>query len=62
MKWVVFKRGDRILAAYTIKGTFPGELRATKELLAAENRCRPEDIKVELRCDLQRTTKERKNA
>ena len=37
-QWLVFKDRDtgRELAAYTIRGTAPGERRATIELLAAE--------------------------
>ncbi len=38
-KWIVFKdtQTGRELCAYTIRGTFPGELEATRELLAHEN-------------------------
>lgn len=35
--WCVFSYNHKELAAYTIDGTFAGELEATKELLAAEN-------------------------
>ena len=44
--WVVFTYQGRELAAYTVRGTFPGEMEATKELLAAEHSCRQEDIQV----------------
>ena len=36
-QWLVFYHGDRELAAYTLRGTFPGEAEATAELLAQEN-------------------------
>lgn len=36
-KWVVFYHEDRELCAYTAFGTFPGEVDATKEMLAYEN-------------------------
>jgi len=36
------------LGGYTLRGTFAGEMQATKELLAAENGCRPEDIRTEI--------------
>lgn len=37
--WKVFTDSEtgRELCAYTIRGTFPGELEATRELLAHEN-------------------------
>ncbi len=44
--WLVFYYGDRELAAYTVRGTFPGEREATVELLAAENKIPPEAIRM----------------
>lgn len=46
-KWVMFYLNGRALGGYTVQGTFPGELEATKESLAAEYGCKPEDIEVE---------------
>lgn len=45
-KWIVFYHGDRELCAYTAFGTVPGEIDATKELLAYENNIPQEDIRV----------------
>ena len=45
-KWLVFYHGEKELAAYTLLGTFPGELEATVELLAYENNIPKEDIRV----------------
>lgn len=47
-QWAVFreKATGQELAAYTIRGTFPGEAEATKELLAAEGGIDPEQITV----------------
>lgn len=47
-QWTVFreKATGQELAAYTIRGTFPGEAEATKELLAAEGGIDPEQITV----------------
>lgn len=36
-KWKVFYLHDKAVCAYTIRGTFAGEEKATKELLAYEN-------------------------
>lgn len=47
--WVAFMRNDEELCAYTVKGTFPGELKATLELIAEENGCRPEEIFIKIR-------------
>lgn len=45
--WIVFYGPDqRELAAYTQRGTFPGELKATREMLAAENDLAPEEIRA----------------
>ena len=47
-QWLYFYAPDgKFLAGYTLQGTFAGELQAAKELLAAENGCSPEDIRVE---------------
>ena len=47
-KYVVFKlRGAEILA-YTVRGTFAGELENTKELLAAKYNCDQEEITAEI--------------
>lgn len=45
-QWVVFrdKETGEELAAYTIRGTFAGEAKATAELLAAERGLPPERI------------------
>ena len=45
-KWKVFYYGEKELGAYTLEGTFKGEEKATKELLASENGIAVEDIKV----------------
>lgn len=47
-QWAVFrdKETGQELAAYTIRGTFPDEARATADLLAAENGLKPEHIEV----------------
>ncbi len=48
-QWVNFyTQGGKFLGGYTLRGTFAGEMQATKELLAAENGCRPEDISVDV--------------
>lgn len=49
-KWKVFKDKDtgRELCAYTIRGTFPGEEDATRELLAAEEGINPDRITVSI--------------
>lgn len=43
-KWIEFLYNDHVLCSYTVRGTFPGELQATKELLAAEKAISPESI------------------
>lgn len=45
-EWKVFYYNDKEIGAYTIHGTFEGEEQATKELLAYENRIKPEEITV----------------
>lgn len=47
-KWLVFRLKDKELLAYTLNGTFPGEKQATIELLAYENNCKEEDIKISI--------------
>ena len=49
-KWKVFRDKDtgRELCAYTIRGTFPGEEDATRELLAAEEGINPDRITVSI--------------
>lgn len=45
-EYLVFYHNKKELAAYTIRGTFEGELEATKELLAYENGISTEAICV----------------
>lgn len=45
-KWLVFYHGEEELAAYTLRGTFPGEAEATVRLLAYENNINKEDIQM----------------
>lgn len=48
-EWIAFYDPDgKELGAYTLCGTFPGELQATKALLASENGLKPEDITAKL--------------
>ena len=51
-KWLVFYHGEEELAAYTLRGTFPGEAEATAELLAYENNITKEAIRVV--CEMRR--------
>ena len=44
-QWAVFYLGDKELSSYTLRGTFPGELEATAELLAAEKNIPLESIR-----------------
>ena len=46
--WVVFYHGKKELAAVTLHGLFPGEIRATKELLAHEHGLTTDVISVSL--------------
>lgn len=49
MIWIKFYHPDgRDLGGYTLLGALAGELQNTKELLAAENGIKPEDIEVRL--------------
>ena len=45
-EYIVFYHNEKELAAYTVRGTFAGELDATKELLAYENGIAVQDIKT----------------
>ena len=45
-KWFVFYHGKRELGACTVRGSFPGEIEATVELLAGENNIPQEAIRV----------------
>jgi len=42
----VFYYGKQELGSCTLRGSFPGEVKATVELLAAENEIPPEAIRV----------------
>ena len=46
--WAVFYLGDRELFSYTVRGTYDGELKETKELLAYENDCDVRDIRLRI--------------
>ena len=48
VEWVVFYHGKQELAAVTLRGLFPGEIRATIELLAAERGITQDAISVSL--------------
>jgi hypothetical protein len=49
MIWIVFKDKTRKeLLSYTAKGTFPGEMEETKNMLAFEAGITPDDIIIEL--------------
>lgn len=58
--WVVFTLNGKELAAYTVRGTFPGELQATKESLAAEKGVDVSQIKH--RIETRKTGKSTKDA
>ena len=46
-KWIAFyDSAGKELAAYTINGTFEGELKATVDLLAFEHGISPEEITI----------------
>ena len=45
-KYLVFYFGEKELAAYTLRGSFPGEKAATIELLAYENGISPAEIRT----------------
>lgn len=44
--WIEFIYNDKVIGSYTVRGTFAGEMEATKELLAAEHNTSPENIKI----------------
>lgn len=46
--WIVFYFQSKEVFAMTVHGTFPGEIEATKEQLAAENGGDPSEITVEI--------------
>lgn len=45
-EWKTFRLNGKLLAAYTLKETFPGEEAETLALLAYENNCNIGDIAV----------------
>ena len=45
-EYLAFYHEEKELVAYTIRGTFSGEMEATKELLAHENGIPKESIRV----------------
>lgn len=45
-EYIVFYHGKKELAAYTLRGTFAGEMEATKELLAYENGISADEIRT----------------
>lgn len=45
-RWLVFYNGKKELAAITLRGTFPGEVEATVDLLAGEHGIPKEAIHV----------------
>ena len=49
--WIVFYVHGKEKAAYTVRGTFAGELEAVRELIAEENGVEVDevDIKVKMR-------------
>ena len=48
MEWIVFNLKGREIQRISLEGTFPGEIAATKELLAYEQGCKPMDITTSL--------------
>ena len=48
VQWIVFYHGKQELAAVTLQGMFPGEIRATIELLAHERGIPQDAISVSL--------------
>ena len=49
--WITFYLNGRELCSYTATGIFPGEMEATKKLLATFEGCSPEDIMVLVESD-----------
>lgn len=50
-EYKTFQLNGELLAAYTLKDTFPGEEADTLALLAYENNCKIEDIAVAIETD-----------
>lgn len=46
--WIEFIYNDKVIGSYTVRGTFAGEMQATKELLAADYNTTPENIKTRI--------------
>lgn len=46
MDWKTFRLNGKLLAAYTMKDSYPEEEEATLGLLAYENHCSTDDIAV----------------
>ncbi len=46
--WIVFCLQGKELCAVTVRGSFPGEVTATKEQLAAENHCDQNEIQIKI--------------
>lgn len=42
--WIVFYLGGKEVMAYTVRGTFEGELESTLSLIAGEHECQINDI------------------
>ena len=49
-QWKTFRLNGKLLAAYTLADTFPGEEADTLQLLAHEHNCAVEDISVAIEC------------
>lgn len=47
-EWAVFYIDNKEKCAYTVNGTFPGEMQATKELLAYENNVEVSDVVMKI--------------
>lgn len=47
-EWKTFRLNGKLLAAYTLKETFPGEEAETLALLAYDHNCKAEDITVSI--------------
>lgn len=44
--WIVFCLNGKEIGGYTVRGTFGGEIEATKGLLASEHGCNADDIEA----------------
>ena len=42
--WIEFVYNNEVIGSYTVRGTFAGEMQATKELLATERGISPDEI------------------